>query len=220
MKTKRHIGRIAVGTVAAVLALSVTAFAAVRSQVAVLWADPAIEDLAEAQQTLRETGSKLTLPEELGEYTFAGANVTRQMTAEEQTDTPENGQVLEGENGMVFTLNGEQSESGVSCVYRKGNEEVSLDTVKLDDLLYDQDQTTAECDVVELEGQTFYCSEGDTATATVATAEDGVVSSTESQGGTYRSVVWEQDGVWYSLSQLDGSLTREDLIDMALELLG
>ena len=217
MKTKRHIGRIAVGTVAAVLALSVTAFAAVRSQVEVLWADPAIEDLAEAQQTLRETGSKLALPEELGDYTFAGANVTRQMTAEEQTDTPENGQVLEGENGMVFVLNGEQSESGVSCVYRKGDEEVSLDTVKLDDLLYDQ--TAEECDVVELEGQTFYCSEGDTVTATMATAEDGVVSSTESQGGTYRSVAWEQDGVYYSLSQLDGSLTREDLIDMALELL-
>lgn len=224
MKPKKNYKRIAIAAVAAVMALSVTAFAAVRSQVAVIWSDAAntIADLAEAQQIWQDTGSKLALPEKFSDgYTFAGANATHQMMAEEQGETPENGQVLENEDGTVFTFVGEQAESGVSCVYRKDGEEVTLDANKFyDGLIYDEN--VAECDVVELEGQTFYCSEGDTVAATMVTAEDGAVveSSVEPQSGTYRSVSWEMDGVSYSLSQLDGSLTQEELCQMALELCG
>ena len=219
MQQKRNYKRIAVIAVAAVMALSVTAFAAVRSQARVLWMDgnSTIENMAEAQQALKDTGSNVTLPEQLADgYTFAGANVTHQMLAEESGQDAQ--EVSEGEDGTVFTFVDGSEERGVSCVYRKGDEEVALDASKLDDLLYDEE--TAECDVVELEGQTFYYSEGDTVTATTMTAEDGVVedSSMESRGGTFRSVSWQKDGISYSLSQLDGSLTREELVQTALEL--
>lgn len=218
MKTKRHIGRMAVAAAAAVLVLSVTAFAAVRSQVAVRWSDAenTIVDLDEAQRAWQQVGSKLTLPEALyNGYTFAEARTTQQMMAEEQPPASE-----EGQDGIVYKFVGEQADAGVSCIYRKGDEEVTLDTNPLDDLLYDAE--TDACDVVELEGQTFYCAEGDTVSSTMVTVEEGTVvdSGMETQTGTYRSVSWQKDGVGYSLSQLDGSLTREELCQMALELCG
>lgn len=218
MKTKRHIGRMTVAAAAAVLVLSVTAFAAVRGQTAVRWSDAenTIVDLGEAQQVWQQVGSKLALPEALSNgYTFAEARTTQQMMAEEQTLAPE-----EGRNGIVYKFIGEQADVGVSCIYRKGDEEVTLDTNPLDDLLYDAEM--GACDVVELEGQTFYCNEGDTVSSTMVTVEDGAVvdSGMETQTGTYRSVSWQKDGVGYSLSQLDGSLTREELCQMALELCG
>lgn len=228
MRHKRNYKRIAMASVAAVMVLSVTAFAAVRSQVMVSWVDPSdtIVDLAEAQQALKDTGSGLTLPENLAGFDFHSANVSHHMMAQEQQDAQTSSQVqvleekVDGE-AFVYSFTGEKKDDGVSCIYRRGDEEVLLDADKLDDLMYDENGD--QCDVVELEGQTFYCSDGATASTAMVTAEDGKVAASdieEVQSGTYRCVSWQADGVTYSLSQIDGSLTREELCRMALELCG
>lgn len=234
MKKKHY--RIAIAAVVAVMALSVTAFAAVRNQVKVIWTDEndTINTLSEAQEALTGTGSRLTLPEALpGGYTFKNAEISHQLMAEEQ-DLPENGQVIQrtdSEDGIVYSFNGQAAEDGVACTYEKDGADVHFDAVKSTDGI-----DSEGCNVVEKNGITFYCSSGETVAVSSVAMEDVDLPEdfdpedfdpedldlsaidTDTQDGTYCSVRWIADGVSYSLSQLNGDLTHDQLIDMALAL--
>ena len=233
MKQKKNYKRIAIVAVAAVMALSVTAFAAVRNQVKVTFTDQNAEvtTLSEAQEIMDAAKIGLTLPEALpGGYAFESANVARSMMAEVQ-EPAENPQILTGENGLVYTFSGETGNNAVTCTYAKDGEKVMLDA---DTAPLDMD--AADCDVVEQDGVRFYCSEGDTMAVTTAVMDSADVPDDfvpedfdpedldlsavdmDTQDGTFRSVLWTADGVTYSLSQLSCSLTRDQLIDMALAL--
>lgn len=238
MKQKKNYKRIAIVAVAAVMALSVTAFAAVRNQAKVIWTDQSsvITSLSEAQEALTGTGSKLTLPEALpGGYAFDHAEISHQMMAEEQ-DMPENLQeiqTLEGEDGIVYSFMGETAQEGVACTYEKDGTEVRFDAAKSTDGI-DSDG----CSIVEKNGITFYCSSGETVSVCSGAVETGDLPEdfdpadfdpadldlsavdVDTQDGTYRSICWTMDGITYSLSQLNGNLTHDQLIDMALSLSG
>lgn len=238
MKQKKDYKRIAVVAVAAVMVLSITAFAAVRNQIQVIWTDQSavITSLSEAQEALAGTGSKLTLPETLPSgYAFESAQISHQMMAEEGS-LPENRQEIqesEGEDGLVYSFHGETAENGVACTYEKDGSDVRFDAVR------SQDGINSEgCNVVEKNGFTFYCSFGETVAVSSAAVEDGDLPEDfdpenfdpedldlsaldmDTQDGTYLSIQWIMDGTSYSLSQLNGELTHDQLIDMALALCG
>lgn len=238
MKQKKNYKRIAIVAVAAVMALSVTAFAAVRNQVKVIWTDESdvITSRSEAQEALADIGSRLTLPEALpGGYAFEEAQISHQMLAEEQ-ELPENRQVIQrtdSEDGIVYSFAGETAEDGVSCTYEKDGAEVRFDASKATDGI-----DSEGCNIVEKNGITFYCSSGETVSVSSVAVEDGDLPEnfdpeqldpndldlsamdTDTQEGTYRSIQWIADGVSYSLSQLNGSLSHDQLMDMALALCG
>lgn len=235
-KQKKNYKRIAIVAVAAVMALSITAFAAVRNQVKVTWTDEndTINTLSEAQEALAGTGSKLTLPEALpGGYTFQNAEISHQLMAEEQ-DLPENKQVIQrtdSEDGIVYSFNGQAAEDGVACTYEKDGAEVRLDAAKSTGSI-----DSEGCNIVEKHGITFYCSSGETVAVSSMAVETGDLPEdfdpenidpeeldlsaidTDTQDGTYNSICWTLDGITYSLSQLNGDLTHGQLIDMALAL--
>lgn len=235
MKQKKNYKRIAIVAVAAVMALSVTAFAAVRNQVKVTWRDinAEVTTLSEAQEIMDAAGIDLTLPETLpGGYAFESANVARSMMAEE-VEEPENPKILTGDNGIVYTFSGVDGGDAVACTYAKGEEKVMLDadkaTVGID---------SEGCTIVEKNGITFYCSSGETVSvSSVAVAEDALPADfdpadfdmeeldtsamdVDTQDGSYSSICWMMDGTLYSLSQLDGELSHDQLVDMALALCG
>lgn len=238
MKQKKNYKRIAIVAVAAVMALSVTAFAAVRNQVKVIWTDESdvITSLSEAQEALAGTGSKLTLPEQLpGGYTFESADISHQMMAEEQ-ELPENKQLIQrtdSEDGIVYSFAGETAEDGVACTYKKNGDAVRLDASKSPDSI-----DSEGCNVVEKNGITFFCSSGETVAVSSVAVEDGDLPEdfdpadfdpealdgsamdVDTQDGTYNSICWAMDGITYSLSQLNGDLSHDQLIDMALVLCG
>ena len=231
MKKKPRIAIVAVAA-AAVMALSVTAFAAIRNQVQVIWTDAGatIDTLSEAQEALAGTGSKLTLPQALpGGYAFKNAQISHQMTAEEQdAEDIQNVQTLEGEDGIVFSFVGDTGSDGVACTYDKDGETVLFDASKLP-----MDMDCEGCDIVEKNGVTFYCCSGETVSVSSVAVEDGDLPEdfdpagpdlsamdVDTQTGTYRSVCWTVDGITYTLSQTGGSLTQDDLLEMAAELCG
>ena len=120
MKQKKNYKRIAIVAVAAVMALSITAFAAVQNQVKVTWTDrnTEVHTLSEAQEIMDAAKIGMKLPETLpGGYTFESANVARSALAEEKdVEDPENVQILTGENGIVYSFSGEAGGDEVSCV--------------------------------------------------------------------------------------------------------
>ena len=231
MKKKPRIAIIAVAAAAAAL-LSATAFAAVRSQTRVIWTDQnaVIDTLSEAQDAMDSAGIGLTLPETLpGGYGFESANVSHSMLAEEQdAEDIQNVQTLEGEDGTVFSFVGGTDTGGVVCTYAKDGDTVHFDASKSLDTI-----DSEGCDVVERGGVTFYCSSGETVSVSSVAVEDGDLPAdfdpadpdlsamdVDTQSGTYRSVCWTVGGVTCTLSQTGGSLTQDDLIEMALTLCG
>lgn len=237
MKQKKNYTRIAIVAVAAVMALSVTAFAAVRNQVKITWTDrnTEVHTLTEAQEIMDAAKIGMKLPETLpGGYTFESANVARSALAEEKdAEDPENVQILTGENGIVYSFSGESGGDEVSCVYDKDGAKVYLDAGTLPPELSD-----ADCETVKKGGMTFRCVEGGTTSVSTAVMTDAEVPEdfdpenfdpeeldlsaldTDTQEGTHCSIFWEQDGISYTLFQLNGELTRDQLIDMALALCG
>lgn len=237
MKQKRNYKRIAIVAVAAVMALSVTAFAAVRNQVKVTWTDRATEvhTLSEAQEIMDAAKIDMTLPETLpGGYTFESANVARSALAEEKdTEDPQNVQILTGENGIVYSFTGEAGGDTVSCVYEKDGAKVYLDAGTVS-----ADVSAEDCETVEKGGMTFRCVEGGTTSVSTAVMTDADVPEdfdpenfdpeeldlsafdVDTQEGSHCSIFWEKDGISYTLFQLNGELTRDQLMDMALTLCG
>lgn len=221
---KKNYKRIAIVAVAAVLALSVTAFAAARNRVLVSWSgqDSAIETLSDAQQAMDSAGCDLTLPETFSNgYAFESASVAKQMMAEETDTDVKAGQQISSEDGMVFTFVGGDgaAQESVSCDYRKGGETVMLQASKLGpdfDMIEDED-------MVELEGHKFFYSENTVDAVAMVATEDGMTEVDDSAvdqaaQSTSRNVSWQSGGTTYFLSQLDGTLTKGELLQMALEL--
>lgn len=214
MKQKKSWKRIAIIAAAAVIVLSATAFAAVRSQVFVSWSDGSYlyQTIDEAQKAMEQAGGTLSLPEAFSNgYTFKGAYQDHQMAAEAQESGAK-------DNGMVFTFMDGTQQEGLTCDYSRSDETVSLSAAKADSPA--QDAAGENSQILELEGVTFLCSEDSVASvSTTATGDGSVVeSSGEPQEGLSRSVSWQVEGVSYQLSQLDGSLTWNELCQMALEL--
>lgn len=221
---KKNYKRIAIVAVAAVMVLSITAFAAARNRVLVSWSnsESAIETLADAQQAMDSVGCDLTLPETFSNgYAFESGYAAQQMMAEEADTTTKDGHVISGEDGMVFTFTGSDgtAQESVTCDYRKGDETVMLQATKLA-----ADFETAEDeDVVELEGHKFVYSENTVDAVAMVATEDGMTEVEDSAveqtaQSTARNVTWQSGGMTYFLSQMDGTLTRAELIQMALEL--
>ena len=235
MKQKRNYKRIAIVAVAAVMALSVTAFAAVRNQVKMTWTNLSAEvhTLSEAREMMEAAKINMTLPETLpGGYAFKSANVAHSMLAEEK-DPAEETQSLTDENGFFFTLNGTAGEDTFTCTYEKDGARVCLDAGRTP-----TDLSAEDCETVEKGGMTFRCVEGGTTSVSTAVMTDADVPEDfdpenfdpeeldlsaidmDTQEGSHCSVFWEKDGISYTLFQLNGELTRDQLIDMALALCG
>lgn len=216
MKTKRHIGRIAAAAAAAVLALSVTAFAAVR-QLRVDYSAPNTEvmNLEEAQEWMQAVGSELALPETFSNgYQFSGAN---HPLLADGTET-----------------------AGLVCVYEKEEESLCLRVAPSEDeteasgdeiqepSIYREPTVSVSRGSAELEPETeakvtdllfryrekplvIECADEDASEGSGAAERITIVD---------RTISWEQDGVAYELAQMEGSLTQEELLEMALELSG
>lgn len=204
---KRHIGRMAALTAAAVLVLSVTALAAVRYvRIDDFAPNAEVLNLEEAQAQVQAVGGELVLPEGFSNgYVFSGA--THQMLAD-----------------------GNET-AGMSCVYEREGERLCLRVVPA------EDETEALGD--EIREPAVSASRG---SAEPKPAEAGHVTdllfryyekplviecSSEDAGKegetitvVNRTVSWELDGVAYELAQIEGSLTQEDLLEMAQELHG
>lgn len=239
--------RVIAAAAVAVMALSVTAFAAFKSQVMLSWVDETYtyDTISEAQKALADTGSKLTLPEKFSNgYAFAGAALEHQATTEEGSATEtENGQVFSGENGITFSVTPDSLTSNLSCTYEKGDSEVSLSAIDAAQCSLAEGNTAA----AEVGGRKFYFTnaaiavertgaavvqDGDSqretavypdgyqAETTVTVVDGSLVEGSDEnvQLQTPGILQWQEDGKVYTLTNLDGSLTQAELIQMALEL--
>lgn len=242
MKKKPKIAIIA-AVAAAVAVLSVTAFAAVRSQVLISWTNEndTYETLSQAQEALAATGSSLTLPESFSNgYAFAGAAMEHQAVTEEATENDQTPAEFTDE-GDIFSLPESGMADNLRCTYEKGDSDVSLSAVDAAQMPLDEENAV----VAEVGGHKFCFIQNTIAvesteaaaiedgepqedaeiqndgyqTENIVTVEDG--SLVEGSGVTLQSpaiLQWQEDGKVYTLTNMDGTLTQAELIQMALEL--
>lgn len=239
MKHSKKIKGILIAAAVAVMALSITAFAAARNQVFITWADDTVsyDTLDEAQAALDAQGSNITLPETFANgYAFAGANLEHQAVGEEDEAAPEDDVIYSSEDSTImavtdgmdvitYTFSGQQD--SISCTYEKGSSKVFLSVTDLGTYWDGIDPN----DAIQAGGYEFYYGESNAdasealatevddagiPTATTVTMSDG--DAEDLTPGTSRCLMWEMDGKTCMLSSLDDSMTRDGLIEMALEL--
>ncbi len=177
-------------------------------------ASSSYDTVSEAQAALEDQGGTLALPERFSNgYAFAGAALERHAIAEEASGGApmENDQIIKREAGLVYTIPDGTWQDGLSCTYEQAGERVTLCISGAGLPEEEAGQWT------EAGGHRFCYTEDAVSTASAAANEDGSAAETD-QKHSARSLLWQDGGKQYSLTQLDGSLTRTELIRMALEL--